>query len=254
MCAGPEPGAGPVAGAGVERHAEHRDVGALDLVEPGQPGERRRAGEARDQGRVDRAAGVGCEAHHNTFERNDWVRACWGRSKTSAGGPCSTTTPPSMKTTRSQTSRAKPISWVTTIIVIPSAAEPLHHVEHLPDQLGVERRGGLVEEHQRRLHRQRPGDRDPLLLAAREGAGVLVGALGEPDPLEQGQRLLAGLGLVAALDEDRRLHDVLERGAVREQVEPLEDHADVAPGGGDLARAQLVLLAVGAAVADELSR
>ena len=36
--------------------------------------------------------------------------------------PCSTITPPSMKTTRSPTSRAKPISWVTTIIVIPSAA------------------------------------------------------------------------------------------------------------------------------------
>ena len=39
-----------------------------------------------------------------------------------ADEPCSTMNPPSMKTTRSPTSRAKPISWVTTIIVIPSAA------------------------------------------------------------------------------------------------------------------------------------
>ena len=35
---------------------------------------------------------------------------------------CSTTTPPSMKTTRSATSRAKDISWVTTIMVMPSRA------------------------------------------------------------------------------------------------------------------------------------
>ena len=39
-----------------------------------------------------------------------------------AGAPDSTTTPSSMKHDRSPTSRAKPISWVTTTIVMPSAA------------------------------------------------------------------------------------------------------------------------------------
>ena len=39
-----------------------------------------------------------------------------------AGVPASTIAPPSMKTTWSATSRAKPISWVTTAIVMPEAA------------------------------------------------------------------------------------------------------------------------------------
>ena len=36
-----------------------------------------------------------------------------------------------MNTTRSATSRANPISWVTTIIVIPSRGQVLHRVEDL---------------------------------------------------------------------------------------------------------------------------
>ena len=87
--------------------------------------------------------------------------------------PCSTTTPSSMNTTRSATSRAKPISWVTTTIVMPSRGQLAHHVEHLLDQLGVERAGDLVEQHHVRVHRQRPRDRDALLLAARQPLGVL---------------------------------------------------------------------------------
>ena len=58
----------------------------------------------------------------STRPRNCWVRSFCGLSSTCAGGPSSTTTPASMNTTLFATSRAKPISWVTTIIVIPSAA------------------------------------------------------------------------------------------------------------------------------------
>jgi len=43
----------------------------------------------------------------------------------------------------------------------------LHDVQHLADHLGVERARCLVEQHQRRLHGQRSGDRHPLLLATR---------------------------------------------------------------------------------------
>ena len=50
----------------------------------------------------------------------------------------------------------------------PVSRERAHHVEHVADELGVERRGRLVEQHQLRLHRQRPRDRDPLLLPARQ--------------------------------------------------------------------------------------
>ena len=46
-------------------------------------------------------------------------------SRTSFGLPCSMTTPSSMKTTVLAASRAKPISWVTTIIVMPSSASLL---------------------------------------------------------------------------------------------------------------------------------
>ena len=82
-----------------------------------------------------------------------------------------------MNTTRSPTSRAKCISCVTTSIVMPVAREVAHDDEHLADELRVERRGDLVEEHHVRLHHQRPRDRDPLLLAARELVRVLVGLL-----------------------------------------------------------------------------
>jgi hypothetical protein len=61
-----------------------------------------------------------------TFSRTDWrncrVRSCRGSVKMCFGLPSSTTTPSAMKRTRSATSRANPISWVTTIIVMPSAA------------------------------------------------------------------------------------------------------------------------------------
>ena len=76
-----------------------------------------------------------------------WSAPRAGRRAPVCGGPCSTITPSSMKTTRSPTSRAKPISWVTTIIVMPSAGQLAHHVEHLLDELRIERAGDLVEEH-----------------------------------------------------------------------------------------------------------
>ena len=50
------------------------------------------------------------------------MRSSRGLPITCSGGPDSTTTPPSMKTTRSATSRAKATSWVTTIMVMPLAA------------------------------------------------------------------------------------------------------------------------------------
>ena len=65
------------------------------------------------------------------------------------------------------------------------ARELAHHVEHLLDQLRVERAGDLVEQHHVRVHRQRPRDRHPLLLAPRQPIGILVHLVREPDALEQ---------------------------------------------------------------------
>jgi hypothetical protein len=56
--------------------------------------------------------------------RNFRVRSCLGLLKNSCGSPSSTMAPLAMKITRSATSRVKPISWVTRIIVMPSSARP----------------------------------------------------------------------------------------------------------------------------------
>ena len=55
----------------------------------------------------------------------------------------------------------------------------------LADQLGVERRGDLVEEQDLGPHRQRPGDRHPLLLTAGELSRVGRHLRFEPDPRQQ---------------------------------------------------------------------
>ena len=43
--------------------------------------------------------------------------------------------------------------------------ELTHHPEHLSNELGVERRRDLVEQHNLRLHRQRTSDGDALCLS-----------------------------------------------------------------------------------------
>ena len=59
---------------------------------------------------------------HSTEDRKALVRSARGLSSTSVGRPDSRMTPPSMKISWSPTSRAKPISWVTTTIVMPEEA------------------------------------------------------------------------------------------------------------------------------------
>ena len=154
------------------------------------------------------------------------VRSSFGLSSTSLGGPSSTIRPSSMKTTLSPTSRANCISCVTISIVIPVAGEVAHDDEHLADELGVEGGRDLVEEHHVRLHHQRAGDRDPLLLAARELVRVLVGLLLEPDAGQELVRPALGLLLRHLPDPAGRERQVVDRGQVREQVELLEDDPD----------------------------
>ena len=106
------------------------------------------------------------------------------------------------------------------------ARELAHDEQHLPDELGIERRGDLVEEHHVRLHHQRPRDRHPLLLAARE----LMRVLRRPWPRARPAQAARGarLGLLAAhpADPPRRERHVVQHGQVRKQIELLEDHPD----------------------------
>ena len=68
------------------------------------------------------------------------------------------------------------------------------HVEDLGDELRVECAGDLVKQQEVGLHRERPDDRHPLLLAAREAVRVVVALGGEPEPVEQLHRPGLGLG------------------------------------------------------------
>src|SRR5450759_1357486 len=120
-----------------------------------------------------------------------------------------------------------------------------HHGENLPDELGVKSRGGLVEEHQLRLHGHGASDGDSLLLATRELGGIGRGLVLQTNSREQCDRMLADLSLLLTLDLYWRFHDVLDRGLVREQVEPLEDHTDLAT----LSRDGLVVQAMQSATA-----
>src|SRR6185503_19999887 len=112
----------------------------------------------------------------------------------------------------------------------------LERIEHQRRGLAVELRGRLVGEQDLRQVRQRDGDRDTLLLAARELARLVVRAVGETYDLEQLARGPAGRG---DLDAARRRGeaDVLDDVEVRHQVarRALPDEADpVAPVLGEL--------------------
>src|SRR6202163_914961 len=104
-----------------------------------------------------------------------------------------------------------------------------HHVEDFLDHLRIEGAGRLVEEQHLGLHRQRSGDRDPLLLAARELRRGRRSFLREPDAFQQ--RACLALGLLArdALHRDRCQRDVLQGRLVRIEMKGLKDHPDLAP-------------------------
>ena len=111
---------------------------------------------------------------------------------------------------------------------MPSLGQVAHDREHVADELGVERRGRLVEEHELGVHRQRPGDGDALLLAAGELRREGVVLVGQPDLLEVVPGDPLGLGLASLEHPSLGDGEVLEHGQVREEVELLEHHADPA--------------------------
>ena len=96
--------------------------------------------------------------------------------------------------------------------------------------------GGLVGEQQGRLVHERTRKRHPLLLSTRQLVGIVVELRRQADhPQDLGNlRLDVGARLP---DHLQAVRDVVVDGAVREQLEVLEHHADVPPQlGGLLAR------------------
>ena len=110
-----------------------------------------------------------------------------------------------------------------------------HDVEDLVDHLGVQRRGRLVEEHDLGLHRQRPGDRDALLLTAGELGRVLVGLVGDADALEQLHGVLAPPAALTALRTLIGPSVTFSRMVLcANRLKRLEHHADVGAQLGQL--------------------
>ena len=193
---------------------EHR-VGekqiATDRASEGMNGPRRRsrrASERRPHQDVGSAVSVLLQAARQEPPQSLALRR---RQHLARGRPAPRPSPRWRNTRWFATSRANPISCVTTTIVRPSAARSRITLQHFADEFGVERRGRLVEQHHLGLHRERPRDRDALLLAARELRRVQVLAVRDAHPREQ--RL--GVGRSASIARhaehaDRRLDDVLE--------------------------------------------
>src|SRR5260221_3262042 len=107
----------------------------------------------------------------------------------------------------------------------------LHLLEDAADELGIQRRRHLVEQHQLRLHRERARNRDPLLLTARELARVALGLLAEAHALKLRHRLLLRLPARDVEHARDAQGHVVERGHVREQVEGRKHPAAPRPQG-----------------------
>ena len=106
-------------------------------------------------------------------------------------------------------------------------------LEHLGDELRVERRGDLVEQQDVGLHGERPDDRDPLLLAARQLVGVVASALSaRPNRSSSSRASRSASARDLPQDLARRERHVVEHRHVREQVERLEHDPDRAAGCG----------------------
>ena len=102
--------------------------------------------------------------------------------------------------------------------------------QQLQDRRGglrVEGAGGLVAQQDLWLGRQGTGDADALLLAPGQLRRVLLGVVRQADAVEQfGDALVDGLARQVAGQGQRQRH-VVGDGLGRQQVEVLEDHADL---------------------------
>ena len=134
-------------------------------------------------------------------------------------------------------------SWVTMTTVWPQVVDAgPQQGQHLARGRGVEGAGRLVGEDDRGVGDQRPGDRDPLLLAAGERAGAAARRGRRARPARAAPRTRARSDAVAGQPE--RQPDVLLGGQVGHQVEALEDEADplaAEPGAVLLAQSRDVL-------------
>src|SRR5262245_61066937 len=133
----------------------------------------------------------------------------------------------------------------------PSAdGEIANDLEHFSRQLRIESRCRLVEQHDSRFHDQGAHDSDPLLLPAGKKRGVDLSLLLQVYLLQERHPTLRRILLRPAEHLHRRLDDVADDCEVGEQIETLEDHADVGTEFCNLATAKRTLVALHPAWAD----
>ena len=125
------------------------------------------------------------------------------------------------------TSRAKPISCVTTTIVMPSFARSRIKSSTSPTISGSSAEVGSSKSMTSGAC-ERAHDGDTLLLAAGEHRGILIRFVGKADALKQRHGLCVGLRLRFEAQLDGREGDVLLDRHMREEVEVLEHHAHLA--------------------------
>ena len=104
-----------------------------------------------------------------------------------------------------------------------------HHVKDLFNHFRVQGRGGLVEEHDFRLHGQRASNGHPLLLATGELSRILMGLLGNAHALQEFHGHFFRFLLRPLEHVDGSQSYVFQHREVREQVELLEHHPHLTP-------------------------
>ncbi len=107
-----------------------------------------------------------------------------------------------------------------------SAAGVLKEFDRDRGVVRIERRGRFVGEDEFGITRERPGDRDPLLLPDAESIDPGIGA----GDVERGEELIGPVVVFARRDtgEEQGGGDVLAGGEAAQEVVRLEDHADPA--------------------------
>ena len=152
-----------------------------------------------------------------------------GRSYSSAGAAHCSSRPARITPTRSAIDSASSWSWVTKTVVTPSSSWMRRISSRSCSRtLASSADSGSSSSSTRGRDGERPGQRDPLLLAAGQLVRVLLDVLGEADQLEQ----LAGRARGADAGDCPRMPqaegDVVGGVHGREQAVGLEDHAHVA--------------------------
>jgi hypothetical protein len=107
------------------------------------------------------------------------------------------------------------------------AVDPVQELHDPDGRLGVQVARRLVGEQERRVVDERAGDRDALLLAARQLVGIGVQLRGQPRQAQDVGDLRADV-LARVARDLQRVGDVVVHRAVGQELEVLEDHAEVA--------------------------